>query len=270
MNDTLAFEEETFHFDGAGLELEPETTWEIESPEQSPEETVRRFSSNTGCVDALRKAGKTKEQALAIINAQIALAIRMLRLAADRLKQDARTPRTKAIFHKIFRVQPDFVPTWFKPTASLKDRGDVVAVRCRRVADLLASGTLKLFCSINSTDCPDCGNDNSDFACSSWGDESVAPRRSNVICLGAPFWDDMRAGNASSLRSTLMHEPFHIYFGKYVTAHERADGKSVGKFGGITCIVRFVFEINNQTPPQRVIDRCKATVVRSAATGYGP
>lgn len=89
-----------------------------------------------------------------------------------------------------------------------------------------------------------------------------------MVCLGAPFWDDMKKGNRASTLSTLMHEPFHIYFGKYVTAHARTGGKSVGKFGGINCIVRFVFEINRLTVPKRVLDRCNATVVRSAATGY--
>ena len=36
-----------------------------------------------------------------------------------------------------------------------------------------------------------------------------------MICLGNAFWRDMKAGNTSSLLATLMHEPFHIYFGRY-------------------------------------------------------
>ena len=156
------------------------------------------------------------------------------------------------------------MPTWLRPSDTVKDRGDVVATRCRRVAEMLASGRIRFFCTINSTNCPDCGNDPSDFACSSWGNESVAPRRSHVVCLGNPFWDDMRAGRSSSMLSTLMHEPFHIYFGRYVTEHQGTNPAhpNVGKFGGINCIVRFVFETNRRVAPQRVTQRCTTTPVR--------
>jgi hypothetical protein len=228
-------------------------------PKKTSFRYVKDFSGPAAeCVDALKRAGKTRAEALTIINAQIGLAITMLRKAATDLKRGSRSSKTKTLFHKIFRVRPEFVPTWLKPTATIKDRGDVVATRCKRVADLLASGTIKFFCTINSTNCPDCANDPSDFACSSWGDESVAPRRSNVVCLGNPFWDDMKAGKTNSLLATLMHEPFHIYYGKYVTAHV----SSRGKFGGINCIVRFVFETNGRVAPDRVNTRCANMVVR--------
>jgi hypothetical protein len=220
---------------------------------------VKDFSGPAAeCTDALRRAGKTKAEALTIINTQIGVAIAMLRKAATDLKRGSRSSATKNLFLKIFRVRPEFVPIWLTPTAAIKDRGDVVAIRCKRVADLLASGTLKFFCTINSTNCPDCGDDPSDFACSSWGDESTAPSRSNVVCLGNPFWDDMKAGKTSSLLATLMHEPFHIYFGKYVTAHV----SDRGKFGGINCIVRFVFETNGRAAPDRVNQRCASMAVR--------
>jgi|SRR5262245_1524579 len=210
------------------------------------------------CARALRRAGKTRAQALAIINTQIGVAITMLRKAAADLERGRRTQATKDLFLKIFRVRPEFVPTWLKPTATIKDRGDVVRARCRRVSDLLASRSIRFFCTINSTNCPDCGNDSSDFACSSWGSESVAPTASRVICLGDAFWDDMKAGRTSSLLATLMHEPFHIYFGRYVTEHRA----TAGKFGGINCIVRFVFEANSRAAPARVNQRCTAMAVR--------
>ncbi len=267
MNTPFTFDTETFEW----IAPEPEIPLEFEEevPPQGPVPLVRNFSSSDAdCAAALRSAGKSKAQALALINAQLRSAIHMLRVASNKLKPGVRTAPTDNLFKKIFRVPPTFVPTWLKPTAAIKNRGDVVAVRCRRVADLLASGRIRFFCSINSANCPDCGNDNSDFACSSWGDESVAPNRSNVICLGAPFWDDMKRGNRTSTLSTLIHEPFHIYFGKYVTAHARPGGESVGKFGGINCIVRFVFEVNGLTAPKRVVDRCVGTPVRSAATGF--
>jgi hypothetical protein len=209
------------------------------------------------CVTALRRAGKTKAEALAIMNNQIGEAIALLRKAASDLKR-SRSSRTRSLFLNIFRVRPEFVPTWLKPTATIKDRGDVVATRCERVAELLASGKIKFFCTINSINCPDCSNDPSDFACSSWGDESVAPEKSNVVCLGNAFWDDMRAGKASSLLATLIHEPFHIYYGKYVTEH-RSDA---GKFGGINCLVQYVFETNGRHAPDRVRQRCQDMAVR--------
>lgn len=236
------------------------------APRRSPgaaKPTLRYLKDFSGpaseCSIALRRAGKTRAQALAIIDAQIGSAIAMLRKAASGLKRGSRTSRTRTRFQSIFRVKPEFVPTWLKTTASIRDRGDVVGTRCRRVADLLASGAIKFFCTINSTNCPDCGNDASDFACSSWGDESKAPKDSRVVCLGNPFWDDMRAGKTSSLLATLMHEPFHIYYGKVVTAHQ-ADR---GKFGGINCIVQFVFDINGRVAPNRVKTRCLAMAVRA-------
>jgi hypothetical protein len=220
---------------------------------------VRNFSGPAvECTNALRRAGKTRDEALTIINAQIGMAIAMLRKAARDLRRGNRSSRTRSLFLRIFRVRPEFVPTWLRQTATIRDRGDVVSTRCRRVADLLASGRIRFFCTINSTNCPDCPNDPSDFACSSWGDESVAPRNSNVICLGNAFWDDMYAGNTNSLLATLMHEPFHIYYGRYVTEHDPGRGK----FGGINCIVQFVFEANRRVPPNRVNERCANMAVR--------
>ena len=222
---------------------------------------VRDFSGPAAeCTAALKRAGKTRAEALAIVNAQIGIAIAMLRKAAAQLRRGSRSSTTKTRFQTIFRVRPEFVPTWLKPSATIKDRGDVVATRCSRVADVLARGGIRYFCAINSTNCPDCSNTSTGFACSSWGDESKAPEKSRVVCLGRRFWDDMKAGRTASMLSTLMHEPFHIYFGKYVTAH-RADS---GKFGGIYCIVQFVFEANFRNPPARVIDSCSGTAARAA------
>ena len=182
-------------------------------------------ADRTSLVDAL----------LAIIDAQIAVAIKMLRKAANDLKRGSRSTAPRKLFLKIFRVWPEFVPTWLKTTATIKDRGDVVQVRCAKVADLLASGTIKFFCAINSTNCPDCGNDNSGFGCSSWGDESVDPAHSRVICLGNDFWDAMKNGDTVSILATIMHEPFHIYFGKYVTEHVM----DRGKFGHSRMLVEY-------------------------------
>lgn len=245
-----------------------ETTWDGEVP--AAPTYVKNFSGpNAECVAALTRAGKTRAQALTVINSQIGSAIRMLRVAANRLKRGSRSARTNAIFRRIFRVPPSFVPGWLKQTATIKDRGDVVAVRCQRVADLLASGRIRFFCSVNGTNCPDCRTSSpAVFACSSWGRESTAPQNGSVICLGTSFWDDMKNGNTTSILSTLMHEPFHIYFGIYVTEHGPRDGRSVGKFGGINCLVQFVFQINGRNPPQRVSSRCAGTGVRSAATGF--
>jgi outer membrane protein OmpA-like peptidoglycan-associated protein len=275
--EAISFEAPAFELEGqqgfSGEAFEASNEWEFgqsgefELTGANQNRYVRDFSGPAAeCTAALRRAGKTKAQALAIINAQIGMAIVMLRKAAANLQRGSRSSATRDTFLRIFRVRPEFVPTWLKQTAAIKDRGDVVAVRCKRVADLLASGTLKFFCTINSTNCPDCGDDSSDFACSSWGTESTAPGRSNVICLGDAFWDDMKAGRTSSLLSTLMHEPFHIYFGKYVTEHA-ADR---GKFGGINCIVRFVFETNGRNAPDRVNRRCASMAVRSEPEAEAP
>jgi hypothetical protein len=249
------FEPETFEYDGA----EGEMTWESEAPRRPV--FVRSFaSSDAECVDALTRAGKTRAEALAIINAQIAKAIRMLRVAARKLRRGNRSTQTRALFRRIFRVTPEFVPTWLKQTATIKDRGDVVAARCSGVANLLQRGGLRYFCAISERNCPDCRDGwdySSTWACSSWGND-------RVVCLNTRFWDDMKNGDFASTLSTLMHEPFHIYFGRYVTEHDvHLTGSSVGKFGGIRCILQFVFELNGQTSPPRDIDGCDATVVRS-------
>ena len=247
--------------DKSELEFERGSLEEFEAPGNAPapRRYVRDFSGPAAeCTNALRRAGKTKAEALTIINTQIRVAIAMLRKAANDLKRGSRSAKTRALFLKIFRVRPEFVPTWLKPTAEIKDRGDVVAVRCKRVADLLASGTLRFFCTINSTNCPDCGDDPSGFGCSSWGAHKV-------VCLGNDFWDAMKAGDTTSVLATVMHEPFHVYFGRYVTAHVA----SRGKFGGIDCIVQFVFETNNRTPPALELQGCTDAVVRNELGSFG-
>lgn len=262
MYQSSGFEVMPFEFDRQSGETSFEGELETGAPPVVGSGRARYVRDLSGpaaeCVRALRRAGKTRAQALAIINTQIGTAIRMLRAAAAALERGRRTQTTSDLFLRIFRVRPNFVPTWLKPTATIRDRGDVVATRCRRVAELLASGRIRYFCTINSTNCPDCGNDPSDFACSSWGTEGAAPRNSRVVCLGDAFWDDMKAGRATSMLATLMHEPFHIYFGRYVTEHR----STAGKFGGINCIVRFAFEVNRRAAPARVTQRCSAMAVR--------
>lgn len=217
---------------------------------------VKDFSGPPAeCTLALRRARKTKAQALAIINTQIAVAIKMLRKAAADLTRGRRTQATSDLFLKIFRVRPGFVPTWLKTTANIRDRGDVVRVRCERVAELLASGRIKFFCRVTAANCPECGDDNTPFACSSFG-------KLRVICLGQGFWDDMRAGRVTSMVSTLMHEPFHIYFGREVTEHPSKSRPDPGKFGGVNCILQFIFEANRRAPPPRVLKACTGTTVR--------
>lgn len=249
-------------FEALGLDESPHSNAEVA---RAAFRLVKDFSGPAAeCTAALARAGKTKAQALSIINARVAVAIALLRKAASNLQRGNRSPKTRALFVKIFRVTPEFVPTWLKTSSTIRDRGDVVAMRCRRVADLLASGTLKYFCAINPTNCPDCPGGSADFACSSWGDESTAPRNSRVICLGGPFWDDMKAGRAASMISTLAHEPFHILYGKHITLHDTAQGK----FGGINCIVRYVFETNGRAAPERVNDRCTSMAVRKEVGAF--
>ncbi len=60
----------------------------------------------------LRASRKTRAQALAIINAQVDAAIKMLRSAASKLGQGGRSAATRQTFRKIFRVTPEFKPPW--------------------------------------------------------------------------------------------------------------------------------------------------------------
>ena len=205
------------------------------------------------CTAALRRADKTKAQALKAINEQIGLAIEMLRKAAASLERGKRSKATRDLFLKIFRVRPEFVPTWLKRTTSIQDRGDVVRVRCARVADMLAGRTIKYFCAINGTNCPECASDEakSAHACSSFG-------KHRVVCLGDSFWDAMKAGNTDRLLTVLMHEPFHIYFGVQVTEHRA----SAGKFGNVNCIVKFAFDLNSRTADEQINIRCQDILPR--------
>jgi hypothetical protein len=122
----------------SGYEAEYEGEAEYESPARpaAARRFVRDFSGPAAeCTAALSRAGKTRAQALDLVNAQIGVAVAMLRKAATDLKRGSRSADTKRLFLKIFRARPEFVPTWLKPTATIKDRGDVVATRCRRVAE---------------------------------------------------------------------------------------------------------------------------------------
>ena len=197
------------------------------------------------CTSALL-GGKTRAEAVSTINTLIGESIRMLRRAAKDLKRENRTATTRKLFLQIFRVRPEFVPECLKQTDQIKDRGDVVAVRCARVADLLESRTLKYFCKISAKDCPDCGDDNTGHACSSWG-------KHKVVCIGPDFWGDFKSNNKLSMLSVIMHEPFHVYFGKYATDHN----DKTGKFGGIYCIVHFVFRLHGRNIPQWMRDVCE-------------
>jgi hypothetical protein len=241
---------------------EAETLYEgdFESDFEGEDETRAFSGPGAECTAALKRAGKTQAEALAIVNAQVTQAVTLLRRAAAALAQGKRSKATSDLFLKVFRVRPDFVPKWLKPTPQTRDRGDVVAVRCLRVADMLASDAIRYFCAINATNCPDCaGASPASPACSGWGHEGAAPRNSHVVCLGTEFWDAMRAGDTNFVLATLMHEPFHIYFGRYVTGHRA----NAGKFGGVYCIQRFVFEVNGRTAPDFVNDRCAAVPARA-------
>jgi peptidoglycan hydrolase-like protein with peptidoglycan-binding domain len=228
-----------------------EMEWEAEAAKRKATfRYVKNFaSSNAECVAAMNSAKKTRSQALEIINTQIGQAIRMLRVAANKLKRGNRSTQTQAIFQKIFRVKPESIPTWLTQTATIKDRGDVVATRCSQVANLLERGGLRYFCTISAKKCPDCpdGHDYSTtYACSSWG-------KYRVVCLNTPFWKAMASTpiDIPTILAVLMHEPFHVYYGEYVTEHQRRrpDGtlEPTGKFGGIYCATQFVFEINGKT-----------------------
>jgi hypothetical protein len=241
---------------------------EDEAPRRAaPRRYVKDFSGPAAeCVTALRRAGTTRAKALATINEQIGVAIKMLRKAAADLERGKRSKATRDLFLKIFRVRPEFVPKdWFKPTASIKDRGDVVRVRCARVAAMLAGGRIRYFCAINGTNCPACATASpASPGCSSFGGSGAAARSSLVICLGTQFWDMMKADSTDEVLAVLMHEPFHIYFGQYVTEHQGDNPRhsNVGKFGGVYCIARFVFETNRRTAPTWTNDRCEGTPVR--------
>lgn len=247
-------------------EYEGEAEYESPPRAAAARRFVRDFSGPAAeCTAALSRAGKTRAQALDIVNAQIGVAVTMLRKAAADLKRGSRSADTKRLFLKIFRVRPEFVPTWFKPTATVKDRGDVVATRCRRVAELLESGSIRFFCAVNGTNCPACATASpASPGCSSYGGTGAAARASLVICLGTQFWDMVKAGSTTEVLAVLMHEPFHIYFGQYVTEHQGANPghSNVGKFGGVYCIARFVFETNRRVAPSWTNDRCDSTPVR--------
>lgn len=277
--DDKAQEEFAFEFYNPAsnyIELEDEyysqEMFEAESTKPaSPFRYVKSFaSSDAECADAFRRAKKTRAQALTIVNQQIGQAIRMLRVAAARLKRGSRSAKTKAIFKKIFRVAPEFVPGWLKQTATIKDRGDVVATRCRRVADMLERGGLRYFCTIGSPNCHPACTDPSIYACSSFGSESTTMKDKRVVCLGTAFWDAMGQSpvDLPNILAVLMHEPFHIFYGTYVTQHDprvvNGNSESVGKFGGIYCITQFVFEINGRTNYPAWMKRvCDDTTVRN-------
>lgn len=150
--------------------------------------------------------------------------------AAAALEVSPRSGRTSERFFHAFATMPGTVPAWRPAGASWADFGRLVALRLRKVANIINGGWIKYFCWGSSTHCPECtGNPATYFACSSFLGKYL-------ICLGDGFWQAWRNGDTATMASTLLHEALHIYFRRTVS--------DSGSTGNANCYERYVFRFN--------------------------
>lgn len=233
-------------FDEGPELIEPETDNVTESEVKRRSRRVRYFTCNNAERSQIENALQMSVPVDALRSAVDAAAGRAVSwlLNAARALQRPRSNNTKTFFREAFKTTPEFVPTWRPPSASWRDRGELVRIRLMRTAKILDGGWIRYFCWGSQAHCPECtGAPSTYYACSSWG-------RRYVICLGQSFWIAWRDGDAVTLAATLLHEALHIYFGRTVAHGER------GPYGNAFCYERFVLRINGIPLPQATVNGC--------------
>lgn len=212
-----------------------------------PKVLLRHFSCGPGqltSVRALVGPAVTTDQLRAAVQTTLVQAVAWLDQAVLALRRAERGKGdTGQLFEEAFGTSLNFVPSW-RPAGQKWDRGDVVRARLAFAMKILAGGSIRFFCWGSQAFCPECSSDPSTYyACSSWG-------KKLVICLGKGFWDDWKAGRTDSMVATLIHESLHIYFGRLVGHGEK------GRYGNVSCFLRFVLGLARRTLPDRVATNC--------------
>ena len=198
-----------------------------------PRSPIRHFA----CSDDDRKkigqiVGKavSEEELRTAVGTAVKKAVYLTLKAANALEKSPRSIGTKTLFREIFGTFPEFVPKWRAAGASWKDRGELVALRLKRAADILASGQIQYYC----WGCPGGDRDPITYeACNH-------PPGKYIIGFGKGFWENLK--NAASaydyMAMTLLHEALHVYYSSVIThRHE-------GRYSNAYCYQRFVPEMN--------------------------
>ncbi len=188
------------------------------------------------------------------ITTAVEQAVRLLLNAAQPLSRPRPAPDSqegvmlRQHFLDAFGVAPEFFPTW-RPAGARWDRGAVVRERLRCAARILSNGSIRYRCW-GPLSCRDFSTP--------WLPGHFARVRAGEfrICFGEAFWLDFRAGRATDLASTILHEALHIYFETIGDTRER------GPFGLAACYERFVLLMNGLPLPQFVLDECASGLPR--------
>jgi len=193
---------------------------------------VRLFA----CSDDERKkieqvVGKpvSTEELRTAVGTAVEKAVSLTSKAIHALEKSPRSAQTKTRFREIFGTFPEFVPQWRASGAAWKDRGELVALRLKRAAILLASGQIQYYC----WGCPGGDRDPGTYEACNY------PIGKYIIGLGKGFWENLQNSSAYNyMAMTLLHEALHINYSSVMgSSHE-------GTYGNANCYQRFVPEIN--------------------------
>lgn len=193
---------------------------------------VRHFT----CSDDDRKkieqvVGKpvSMEELRAAVGTAVGKAVSLTSKAILDLEKSPRSAKTNTLFREIFGTFPEFVPKWRASGASWKDRGELVALRLKRAAGILATGQIQYYC----WGCP--GGDRAPTtyeACN-------YPIGKYIIGFGKGFWENLKNPAAYYyMAMTLLHETLHIYYSSIILSNHE------GTYGNANCYQRFVSEMN--------------------------
>jgi hypothetical protein len=172
----------------------------------------------------------SEEELRAALDAAVKRAVSLTLKAVKALERSTHSTRTRTLFREIFGTLPEFVPTWRAAGAPWKDRGELVALRLKRAAGILASGQIRYHC----WGCPGGDRDPMTFEACNY------PPGKFIIGFGKGFWENLK--NAASapdyMGMTLLHEALHVYYSSIITLSHK------GRYGNAYCYQRFVPEMN--------------------------
>jgi len=193
---------------------------------------VRRFAcSNDERKKIEQVVGKpvSTEELRTAVGTAVEKAVSLTSKAIHALEKSPRSAQTKTLFREIFGTFPEFVPQWRASGADWKDRGELVALRLKRAASLLASGQIQYYC----WGCPRGDRDPATYEACNY------PIGKYIIGLGKGFWENLKNSSAENyMAMTLLHEALHSYYSSLIgNSHE-------GTYGNAYCYQRFVSEIN--------------------------
>jgi hypothetical protein len=190
----------------------------------------------------------SEEELRTAVGAAVERAVSLTLKAARALERSPRSPGTKTLFREIFGTFPEFVPKWRAASAPWKDRGELVALRLKRAADILAGGQIQYYC----WGCPGGDRDPMTYEACNY------PPGEYLIGFGKGFWENLKNAAYNYMAMTLLHEALHIYYSSVITrGHE-------GRYGNAYCYQRFVPEMNGLYLYPKTEEACPSILRRGS------